>query len=46
MFEKLFYCLLDKCSAIAGKAKRKFKFKNPVYSLDASVIDLSLSMFD
>lgn len=46
MFENLFYCLLDKCSAVAGKVKKKFKFKNPVYSLDASVIDLSLSMFD
>ena len=46
MFEKLFYCLLDKCSAMAGSTRRKFRFKNPLYSLDASVIDLSLSMFD
>ena len=46
LFEKLFYCLLNKCSIIAGKARRKFKFKNPLYSIDASVIDLCIDIFD
>jgi len=28
------------------KGKRKFRFKNKLYSIDASVIDLCLSIFD
>jgi hypothetical protein len=44
LYEKVFYQLLDKCRAIApGK---KFRFKNKLFSLDASVIDLCASLFD
>ena len=44
MFEQL----LSKCQlAIAGRGiKKKFRFKNKLVSLDSSVIDLSLSLFD
>ena len=43
IFEELFYYLLERCKSITPK--HKFKFKNPLYSLDASVIDLCLKMF-
>ena len=46
LFQSVFYTLLDKCMDLAGNSKRKFKFKNPLYSMDASIIDLCLSMFD
>ena len=36
--------MLSKCQPIAPK--HKFRFKNPLYSLDASTIDLCLSLFD
>jgi hypothetical protein len=44
LYEKVFYQLLDKARAVApGK---KFRFKNKLFSLDASVIDLCASLFD
>jgi hypothetical protein len=42
VFENLFL----KCQSLAATHKRKFRFKNPLYSLDASTIDLCLSVFD
>ena len=42
-YEALFYRMYRKCSGIAPK--HKFKFKNKLYSMDASVIDLCLSVF-
>jgi len=44
LFKKVFLSMLSKCQAIAPK--HKFRFKNPLYSLDASTIDLCLSLFD
>jgi IS4 transposase len=43
--------LLARCQAVAAsqpgtRKKKKFRFKNPLMSLDASVIDLCASMFD
>ena len=46
VFEDLFYLLLTKCVDKAGSHKRKFRFKNKLFSLDATVIDLCLSMFE
>ena len=48
LYQTIFQQLLAKChAAIAGKdQKRKFRFKNKLVSLDSSVIDLSLSVFD
>jgi len=43
LYRKLFYELLKKCRSVApGK---KFRFKNKLLSLDATVMDLCLSMF-
>jgi hypothetical protein len=48
LYQTVFGQLLAKCqTAIAGREqKRKFRFKNKLISLDSSVIDLSLSLFD
>ena len=44
LFEDVFFSLLGRCQALVGP--RKFRFKNKLYSLDATVIDLCLSVFD
>jgi len=44
LFKKIFTWMLSKCQPIAPK--HKFRFKNPLYSLDATVIDLCLSLFN
>lgn len=43
LYEKVFGRLLGRCQGLPGK--HKFRFKNPLYSLDASAIDLSLKLF-
>ena len=43
IFEKLFYELLGRCQDITPQ--RKFTFKNSLYSLDATIINLCLSSF-
>jgi hypothetical protein len=44
LFKKLFFQMLSKCQPLAPK--HKFRFKNKLYSLDATTIDLCLSMYD
>ena len=48
LYQTIFTQLLAKChAAVAGREqKRKFRFKNKLTSLDSSVIDLSLSLFN
>lgn len=43
LYQALFYKLLHRCKRQPGQ--HKFRFKNPLYSLDASAIDLSLKLF-
>jgi hypothetical protein len=43
VFEKLFYRLLSKCKDLTPK--HRFRFKNPLYTIDATTIDLCLSMY-
>jgi len=43
IFEGLFYQLLIRCKNLTPK--HKFRFKNPLYTIDASTIDLCLSVF-
>jgi hypothetical protein len=45
LWQRLFYELLDICRAESPGKKRKFRFKNKLYSLDATTIDLCLSLF-
>lgn len=44
IFEKLFYSLLTQCQEITPE--KNFSFDNPLYTFDASVISLCLSVFD
>jgi hypothetical protein len=44
LFEDLFYHLLERCREVAPK--HRFRFKNKLISMDATVIDLCLSAFD
>jgi len=44
LFKKIFEWMLSKCQPIAPQ--HKFRFKNPLSSLDATVIDLCLSLYD
>jgi hypothetical protein len=48
LYQMVFEQLLTKCqTAVAGRrTRKKFRFKNKLVSLDASVIDLSLSLYD
>jgi Transposase DDE domain/Domain of unknown function (DUF4372) len=43
VYEGLFYRLLERCQSITPR--HKFRFKNPLLSLDATLIDLCLSVF-
>jgi len=43
LYESLFYKLLHRLKRQPGQ--HKFRFKNPLYSMDASAIDLSLKLF-
>ncbi len=45
LYEKVFYGLFD---IVSGKVvgKKKFRFKNKLVSIDSTVIDLCLSMYD
>lgn len=45
VYQDLFYQLLERCQQTASTRKRKFRFKNKLYSMDATVIDLCLTMF-
>ena len=51
LYGTVFDQLLAKCQTLAAsqpgtRKKRKFRFKNPLMSMDASVIDLCAAMFD
>ena len=44
IFEEMFYELYSQCQDVTPK--HKFRFKNPLYSMDSTTIDLCLSVFD
>lgn len=44
VYREVFYGLLERCRQVAPG--HRFRFRNKLYSLDATVIDLSLSLFD
>jgi hypothetical protein len=43
IFEDMFYHLLCRCRSLTPK--HRFRFKNPLYTIDATTIDLCLSVF-
>src|SRR5690606_19319691 len=48
LYQRVFEQLLSRCqSVVAGRGgRRKFRFKNKLMSLDSTVVDLALSLFD
>jgi len=44
IFEEMFYAMVRKTSSVAPA--HRFRFKNQLYSIDATTIDLCLSVFD
>jgi Transposase DDE domain/Domain of unknown function (DUF4372) len=45
LYEAVFYRLLVRCQELTARAQKKFRFKNKLLSLDATVIDLCASVF-
>lgn len=45
LYQKVFYQLLGKCQA-RSEGRKKFRFKNKLFSLDATLIELCASMFN
>jgi hypothetical protein len=46
LYQQLFLVLLDRCRSQMNLGKRQFRFKNKLVSLDSSIIDLCLEMFN
>jgi hypothetical protein len=46
LYEQMFYRVLNRCCQEASQQKRKFRFKNPLVSLDSTTIDLCATVFD
>ena len=46
VFEDLFHSLLGGCQDLAASKGRRFRFKNPLRSLDSTVIELCAEVFD
>jgi hypothetical protein len=46
VYQEVFEGLLGQCRQEAALKRRKFRFKNPLRSLDSTVIELCLSSFD
>jgi hypothetical protein len=44
LYEQVFYQLLEKCRGLAGP-KTKFRFKNPLMSIDGTCIDLCTKLY-
>lgn len=44
LYQKTFYQLLGKCQGMSPK--KKFRFRNKLFSLDATLIELCVSLFD
>lgn len=45
VYQDLFLHMLGRCQEVAARKKRRFRFKNKLLLLDATVIDLCLTMF-
>jgi hypothetical protein len=46
LYETVFEDLLKSCQALAATKRRRFRFKHPLRSLDATVIELCVTLFD
>jgi hypothetical protein len=46
LYQTVFLELLARCQEVAHNGRRKFRFKNKLLSLDATVIDLCSTLYD
>jgi hypothetical protein len=46
LYQTVFENLLKSCQALAAIKKRRFRFKHPLRSLDTSIIELCIEVFD
>ncbi len=46
LYETVLYDLLRQCQALAARKRRRFRFKPPLRTLDATIIELCASVFD
>jgi Transposase DDE domain/Domain of unknown function (DUF4372) len=46
LYQSVFEDLLNSCQALAATKKRRFRFKHPLRSLDTSIIELCVEVFD
>lgn len=46
LYQTVFHDLLGQCQALATTKRRRFRFKHPLRSLDATVIELCAAVFD
>jgi len=46
LYETLFYQVLTQCQAVATLKRRRFRFKHPLRTLDSTIIELCVQVFD
>lgn len=46
LYESVFYDLLHRCQVLAATKRRRFRFKNPLRTLDSTIIELCAQVFD
>jgi len=46
LFEAVFYSVLGRCQALAATKRRRFRFQNPLRTLDTTIIELCATVFD
>jgi hypothetical protein len=46
LYETVFYHVLGRCQALAATKRRRFRFKNPLRTLDTTIIELCALVFD
>ena len=46
LYQNIFFQLFERCQHVAVGRRRRFRFKNPLMSIDGTLIDLCSSMYD
>lgn len=46
LFQSVFFSLYQRCQSAAAGQKKKFRFRNPLLTIDGTLIDLCSSVFD
>lgn len=46
VYQRVFEQMFERCRDVASGQRKKFRFRNPLLSIDSTIIDLCLSAFD